>query len=512
MAIVTPIETPPGSRRRLRLSSPVTGEPLHEISVANVDDVRAALERARKAQPAWDELGVAGRVRHLRRALDHLVAKQDEFIDVIVRESGKPRSEALMMDVFAGCDALNYVAKRAPRLLRPEKRRLHGMLRLAKQLRVVYRPLGVVGVISPWNGPFILSLDPTIHALAAGNCVLLKPSEVTPLSGRLVGDLFEAVGLPEGVLQVLLGDGETGAALVESGVDKIAFTGSVATGRKVAQACARRLVPCTLELGGKDPMIVCEDADLDSAAGGAVAGAFLNTGQYCCGTERVYVVDSVADEFVRRVVERAGALRQGAEGEFDVGPLFWPHQLEVVEEHVADAFAKGARALVGGRRNPNLAGLYFEPTVLVDVTHEMKLMQEETFGPVLPILRVRDEDEAIRLANDSRYGLSANVWTRSKSHGVELANRIESGSVCVNDMALTYGAPEAPFGGIKESGVGHVHGDAAVRGYCHALPILIDRFGGRQVRSNYPYSFRRDAGMQRLIRLLFGTPIGRWLG
>src|SRR3990172_1929102 len=512
MAIVTPIETPPGGRRRLRLSSPATRESLHEISVANADDVRAALEHARKAQPAWDALGPEGRVRYLRRALAVLLAKQEEFIDVVVRESGKPRTEVLMMDIFSGCDALNYVAKRAPRWLRPEKRRLHGMLRLAKQLRIVYRPLGVVGVISPWNGPFILSLNPTIQALAAGNCVLLKPSEVTPLSGKLVGELFEAVDLPEGVLQVLLGDGETGAALVESGVDKISFTGSVATGRRVAEACGKRLLPCTLELGGKDPMIVCADADLDAAAGGAVAGAFLNTGQYCCGTERVYVLDAVADEFVRKVVERAGALRQGAAGEFDVGPLFWPRQLEIVEEHVADAFAKGARALVGGRRNPSLDGLYFEPTVVVGVTHGMRIMQEETFGPILPIMRVRDEEEAIRLANDSRYGLAANVWTRSRAHGVELARRIASGSVCVNDMAMTYGAPEAPFGGLKQSGVGFVNGEASVRGYCHALPILIDRFGGRQARGAYPYSFRRDAGLQRLIRFLYGTSLGRFLG
>jgi acyl-CoA reductase-like NAD-dependent aldehyde dehydrogenase len=387
MAIVTPIETPHGERRRLRLSSPATGEVLHEIGVANADDVRAALERARKAQPAWEALGAEGRVRYLRRALALLIAKQEEFIDVVVRESGKPRTEVLMMDIFSGCDSLHYVAKRAPRWLRPERRRLHGLMRIAKKLRIVYRPLGVVGVISPWNGPFILSLCPTIQALAAGNSVLLKPSEVTPLSGRLVGDLFEAVGLPEGVLQVLLGDGETGAALVEAGVDKISFTGSVPTGRKVAEACARHLVPCTLELGGKDPMIVCEDADLESAAGGAVAGAFLNAGQYCCGTERVYVVDSVADEFVRRVVERAGALRQGSEGEFDVGPLFWPRQLEIVEEHVRDALARGARALVGGRRNPSLPGLYFEPTVLVDVNHDMKVMQDETFGRPGPCRR-----------------------------------------------------------------------------------------------------------------------------
>src|SRR5215475_4606905 len=370
MAIVTAIETAPGERRRLSLSSPATGEFLHEIAVANADDVRAALERARKAQPAWDALGVDGRVRYLRRALDVLVARQDEFIDVIVRESGKPRTEVLMMDVFSGCDALHYVAKRAPRWLRAERRRLHGMLRLAKKLRVVYRPLGVVGVISPWNGPFILSLNPTIQALAAGNCVLLKPSEVTPLSGKLVGDLFEAVGLPEGVLQVLLGDGETGAALVESGVDKISFTGSVATGRRVAEACARQLVPCTLELGGKDPMIVCEDADLERAARGAVYGAFCNAGQVCTSTERVYVVDRVAEEFTRRVVQQTSELRQGAEGEFDVGPMIRSEQLAVVEEHIRDAVAKGARVLAGGRRNPSYPGLFFEPTVLDDVTHD----------------------------------------------------------------------------------------------------------------------------------------------
>jgi succinate-semialdehyde dehydrogenase/glutarate-semialdehyde dehydrogenase len=512
MAIVTPIETPPGERRRLRLSSPATGEPLHEITVANADDVRAAVERARKAQPAWAELGPERRVRYLRRALDALLAKQEEIVATVMRESGKPRTEALQMEVFAACDALNYWARRAPRWLRPRKRRLHGVLRFTKQLRIVYRPLGVIGVISPWNGPFILSLNPAVQALAAGNSVVIKPSEVTPHSGKLVADLFEAAGLPEGVLQVVLGDGETGAALIEAGIDKLAFTGSVTTGRKVAEACAKRLIPCVLELGGKDPMIVCEDADLDSAAGGAVAGGFLNTGQYCCGTERVYVVDEVADEFVRKVVERAGALRQGASGEFDVGPLFWPRQLEIVEEHVQDALAKGARALVGGRRNPALAGLYFEPTVLVDVTHDMKVMREETFGPVLAIVRVRDEEEALRLANDSRYGLSANVWTRSRRHGVELAGRIESGSVCVNDMAVTFGVPEAPFGGLKQSGIGVANGDAGVRSFCHALPIIIDRFGGRQTRDAYPYSFAKDAVLQRVIRFLFGTTFGRWLG
>jgi acyl-CoA reductase-like NAD-dependent aldehyde dehydrogenase len=510
MALVRPIDTPEGARRRLEIASPVSLEPIAEIEVQNADDVAEAVRRARAAQPGWAERSVGERVSYMRRALRVLLQRQDEFIEVLLAESGKTRTEALMIEIFAGCDALSHWSNQAERLLRPERRPLHGMLRLMKSLRIVYRPLGVVGVVSPWNGPFILSLNPTVQALLAGNAVVVKPSEVTPGSGLLLAKLFEAAEFPDNVVTVLTGDGETGAALVEAGVDKIAFTGSVATGRKVAEACARKLIPCTLELGGKDAMIVCEDANIDLAAGGAIAGAFMNTGHYCCGTERVYAVDSIADEFIGRVVERTGKLRQGGEGEFDIGAIFWPRQLEIIEEHVADAVARGAKLLAGGRRNPALRGLYYEPTVLTAVTHEMRIMREETFGPVLPVMRVRDEEEAIRLANDSSYGLSGTVWTRNKQRGIEIAQRIESGSVCINDMAVTYGAQEAPFGGRKHSGVGHVNGDGP-RGYCHAQPILIDRLGGRQVAATYPYSLKRDKRMQKTIRFLWGTSLGRWL-
>jgi succinate-semialdehyde dehydrogenase/glutarate-semialdehyde dehydrogenase len=341
--------------------------------------------------------------------------------------------------------------------------------------------------------------------------VLLKPSEVTPFSAQLLAEIFEQAGLPEGVLQVLTGDGETGAALCEVGVDKLAFTGSAATGRKVAQACARQLIPCTLELGGKDPMIVCGDADIESAAAGAIAGAYMNTGQYCCGTERVYVVESVADAFIEEVVKRAAALRQGDRGESDVGAIFWPRQMEIIESHMADAVAKGGTVRVGGRRNPNLEGLFFEPTVLTDVTHDMQIMVDETFGPIVPIMRVKDEEEAIRLANDSHYGLGATIWTSDKFKAIRLAQQIQAGSVCINDMTVTYGCLEAPFGGRKSSGVGQINGVNGLRGYCHQLPVIVDRFKGKNSRSFYPFSTKKDEMLQRIIRYLFGTSLGRWL-
>jgi len=511
MAIVTPIDVAPGARRRLAIASPATGEPIGEIEVQNASDVRAALERARKAQPAWAALSVEERARYVTRALGLLVEKQDRIVEVVVRESGKPATEARMMEIFAACDSMTYWAKRAPRLLRTERVPLHGLLRFTKKLEIAYRPLGVVGVISPWNGPVILSLDPTVQALLAGNAVLLKPSEVTPFSGRIVADLFREAGLPEGVLELLVGDGETGAALCEAGVDKISFTGSVATGRRVALACAERLIPCTLELGGKDAMIVCADADLDAAAGGALAGGFLNAGQFCCGTERVYVVEEVADRFIQKVVERTRALRQEASGEFDVGAMFWPRQLEIVAKQVDEAVAGGAQVLVGGRKNPRLKGYYYEPTVIVGVRSDMSLMRDENFGPVLPIVRVRDLDEAIARANETRYGLGANVWTRDAKLAGEIARRIDSGSVCINDLTMTYGVTEAPFGGRKESGVGHVHGRDGIRGYSQALPIIRDRWGGRQAATHYPYSEAKDQGMKKLIRFLFGTPLARWL-
>jgi acyl-CoA reductase-like NAD-dependent aldehyde dehydrogenase len=515
MAIVESIEAPGGitngsaGGRRVRLSSPVTHEAIGEIKVATAIDVRAAVLIARAAQKDWEAIGYDARAKYMRAALKILLRRQEEFMDVIIRETGRSRVETIMMEMFAACDSLAYYAKNARKILKDRKVPMH--LLKTKKLLVTYRALGVVGIITPWNGPFILSLNPTVQALMAGNAVILKPSEVTPFSGRLVADLFREAGLPDGVLTVLEGDGETGAALVDGGVDKISFTGSVRTGRKIGEACGRNLIPCTLELGGKDPMIVCADADMERAVNGAVFGAFMNTGQYCCSTERIYVMESIAEEFTRRVVEKVKTLKQGTSGDFDLGPMIWPPQLEVIERHVADAVARGAKLLTGGKRNTAVGDLFYEPTVLIDVTHDMLIMKDETFGPILPIMRVASEDEALRLANDSPYGLCANVWTKDEKKAIALARRIESGSICVNDCAVTYGAAEAPFGGRKASGVGQVNGETGMRGYAYATPVIIERFNPKEEQIWYPYTTAKGQLLQKIMRWVWGTPLGRFM-
>ena len=512
MSIYEPIASD-DSRRHLQLRSPVSLEPTGELVCANAEDVAAAIARARAAQPAWAATGMRERAAIVQRALHLVLEMQDEIIDTVVAETGKARTDAMSMEIFSVADSLCYYAKNAEKFLRPRKRRVHGLLGLVKQLRIVYKPLGVVGLITPWNGPFVLVMNQAAQALLAGNTVVAKGSEVTPFSARLAATIFTRAGLPEGVLQVLLGDGETGAAIVNGGVDKVSFTGSVATGRKVAEACASQLIPCTLELGGNDAMIVCADADLDRAADGAWLGSCMNTGHYCCGTERIYVVEQVYDEFLQRVLDKGKHLRQGQQygWEEDIGAVFWDRQLAIIEAHVEDARAKGANILMGGRRNPELPGLYYEPTVITGVDNSMDIMRLETFGPILCIQKVAGEDEAIALANDSEFGLNGNVWTQDKDKGYRLAAAIDTGSCSVNDMALSYGIPAAPFGGRKHSGLGQVNGKKGLRGYCHEMPIVIDRFGGK-MQNAYPYSAKNAEGMKKLMDFLWvKTPLGRWL-
>jgi succinate-semialdehyde dehydrogenase/glutarate-semialdehyde dehydrogenase len=512
MSLYEPIEST-DSRRHLQLRSPVTLEPIGELVCANADDVAAAIRKAREAQPAWAAMPMKARAAIVERALKIVLARQDEIIDTVIKETGKARTDAMSMEVFSVADQLCYYAKNAEKFLAPHKRKVHGLMGLMKQLRIVYKPLGVVGLITPWNGPFVLVMNQACQAMLAGNTVVAKGSEVTPFSAKLAEDIFREAGLPEGVLQVLLGDGDTGAAIVRGGVDKVSFTGSVATGRKVAVACAEQLIPVTLELGGNDAMIVCADADLDRAADGAWVGSCMNTGHYCCGTERIYVVKEVYDEFLQKVLEKGKGLRQGQQHGWDedIGAVFWDRQMAIIEAHVEDARAKGATILMGGRRNPELPGLYYEPTVITEVDNSMDIMQLETFGPVLCIQKVDSEEEALQLANDSEFGLNGNVWTQDKDKGYRLASAIDTGSCSVNDMAMSYGIPAAPFGGKKNSGVGQVNGKKGLRGYTHEMPIVIDRFGGK-MQNGYPYSAKSAEGMKKLMDFLWvKTPIGKWM-
>jgi acyl-CoA reductase-like NAD-dependent aldehyde dehydrogenase len=508
MAIVKPLKTGPNGRRQLQLLSPATLEPIGTIECMTPDDVRAIVAQARKAQPAWAALTFEQRGAYMLEALEILLAKQDDFITIIEREGPKPRLDVVQMDIFPVCDALGFYAKNAGRFLQTQKVELHGVLAMTKDLYIMHKPMGVAAIISPWNGPFVLAIVPAIQALMAGNTVVVKPSSVTPMSGKLVEDLFTMAGVPEGVVSVIIGDSQSGQALLEADIDKVTFTGSVSVGRHVAKTCAERLIPCTLELGGKDAMIICADANLNNAAGGAVAGCFINTGQYCCGTERVYVVESVADEFITNVVERTAKLRQATSGDFDVGTLFTPEQLETVEQHVADAVAKGAKVLIGGRRNPHLKGLYYEPTVLVNVNNDMLVMTEETFGPVMPIVRVTDADEALRLANDSVFGLSSSVWTENIDKGLDLARRMSSGSTNINDMAVTFGVCEAPFGGVRHSGIGRSNGEYGLKGYCNVHPVIVDKTSGSITADMYPTSEQKAREMQETCRMIFGAASG----
>ncbi|MBX3280497.1 MAG: aldehyde dehydrogenase family protein [Acidobacteria bacterium] len=506
-------------RSSIEICSPSTLEKIGEAPVYTPDEVRAAVERGRKAATVWSGMRFAERRRILLDARQRLLDRSEEVIRLICNEAGKPRFEAVTMEVAYCVDALTFYAKQARRFLQPQRVSPH--LLKTKKVTVRYVPRGVVGIIAPWNFPLVMTLGEAVPALAAGNAVIIKPSEWTPLTALLGAEIlretFKAHGLPEDLLQVVTGYGETGGALVDE-ADMIAFTGSVRTGKLIAERAARRLVPVSLELGGKDPMIVLKDADLERASSAAVWGAFMNSGQVCISVERVYVEDAVAEDFTRRVVEKTLALRQGRDvdaqddaSRVDVGAMTFPKQIETVEQHVRDAVARGAKVLAGGRRAPDLPGRYYEPTVLADVDHSMQIMQDETFGPVLPIMRVRNEQEALQLANDSRYGLNASVWTGDRSRGEDLAARVEAGSVCVNDVITGVAVTDAPFGGVKESGSGRRHGAPGIRRFTTEQVIVSDRFGLKREMIWYPYTAKGEKLMRRVLASIFSSGLGRKL-
>lgn len=471
---------------------PSTGELLGEFPISSPQDVQAAVQRAQDAFPAWRDIGLDARLEALD-ALRNVIARNgEEYARRISQDTGKPLGDSLLTELMTIPMFIDFYKKHAKKTLGRQKRE-SSILFPGKTHYVEYFPMGVIGVISPWNFPFQLAVIPMISALIAGNTVVLKPSEVTPITGEVIRECFAAIGLPPGVVEVVQGDGSTGAALVDANIDKVFFTGSLQTGKRVMAAAAKKPIPVELELGGKDAMIVCHDANLKRAAKAAVWGGFVNCGQMCVSVERLFVVEEVYEEFLELVKNEVDSLRFGSPSEdADIGPLTSGAQRDIVQKHVESAIKEGAAVLSGGQAVAR-DGHFFEPTLIVNVRPDMTIYKEETFGPVLPVIRVADEEEAIRLANDHIYGLTGSVWTSDIERGLSLASRMESGQCSINDLVTSVGNPILPFGGVKGSGFGRYHGVEGLIAFSHQRAILVDRGWLKSEPFWFPYAGKYDS-------------------
>lgn len=495
--------------------NPATGEVIGEYAIATAEDVQAAIARARVAQGAWARVPLPKRVAVVRRFIDLLAEQKEAVAATISAEAGKPRVEALLTEVMVVLDAARFCAENAFRVMREEPLP-HGNLAMkTKRGRLVPEAVGVIGIIAPWNYPFSIPATETLAALAMGNAVVLKPSELTPNSALKLAELLHAAGIPEDALQVVTGYGAAGAALIASDVDKIVFTGSVATGKRVAVAAAERLIPCVLELGGKDAMVVLEDADVDVASSAAVWGGLMNAGQTCISVERCYVHRAIYRPFVQAVARKIEALKVGngcADGTC-VGPMISTRQLEIVESLVEDARAHGAEVVAGGKRLPELGEQFYAPTLLTGVRHDMRIMKEELFGPVIPVMSFASDDEAVALANDSEFGLSASVWSGNSARGERVARRIKAGAVMVNDLLTTFGISEAPHGGAKSSGIGRTHGLMGLREMVTQKYLDVEMLPRMKKLWWFGYSERFEKQMHGFVDMLFAPGVaGRALG
>ena len=499
------------SESRIEIRSPATGEPIGSVPVSTPADVARAAAKARAAQIEWSQRTLEERCNVLKQVKNTIIDRTDDLCDLLSKEQGKPKIEAMVHEVVNLVDLIHYYTNEAHRILAPEPIPLHLLKHRASYLH--WAPRGVIGVIGPWNFPFNICTAPTVVALIAGNGVVIKPSEFTPLIQELAKEIFVQGGVPEDLIQVVHGYGETGSAVIDN-VDMIEFTGSVATGRKVAAQCGERLIPCVTELGGKAAALVLADANIERTASALAWGGFANCGQVCASVERVLVHRSLLPALLDKLVPKVTALKPGNTQEdvsIQIGPLNNRRQRDIVQSRVDDAIAKGAKALVGGKPIDG-PGNFFEPTLLVDVTTDMDIMNHETFGPVLPIMAMDDEDEMIAEANRSHLGLLAYVFSKDTERAREIAEKIEAGTVMVNDVLSTHGMPETPWGGVKASGVGHTHGDDSMRHMCQQRHVNYDRLPPmRKEIYWYPYGPSLYSIVKRVMGVFFGTGLARRL-
>jgi acyl-CoA reductase-like NAD-dependent aldehyde dehydrogenase len=489
--------------------NPATGAVRARIAATPLAAVPDLFRRSRAAQAEWAARSLRERSNVLRDLQGRIFDAREPIVDTISQETGKPRVEAIFAELALSLDTAGFLARQARRWLRAEHVPHHNLALKAKSGWIEYEPHGIVTVISPWNYPFAIPISQAMAAVVAGNAVLLKPSELAPATGALVGELFRRAGCPEGVVEVVQGAGEIGAALVDAGPDKVFFTGSVATGKQIAEACARKLIPSVLELGGKDAMIVLADADLDVASSAAVWGGFTNCGQACLSVERIYVEEPIANRFTELCVEKTRKLRLGpfSDRDADIGPMIHLRQLERVEEQLRDATARGAKILTGGRRRADLGPAFLEPAVVVNVDHSMRLMREETFGPVIAIRAVASAEEACQMANDSSFALSASVWTRDSAQAKRIASRLRAGSVMINDVASYYGITEAPHGGRGDSGWGRSHSRLGLLEMVQVKYVDVDRLPGLPKSWWFGYGGELAASAGRFVEAMFAR---RW--
>jgi acyl-CoA reductase-like NAD-dependent aldehyde dehydrogenase len=478
--------------------NPSNGDVVASYPVHDATDVHDAVDRARIAAQWWSGIGFAGRAERLRRWAGVLTRRMAQLADVVYTETGKPHSDG-QLEIVLAIEHIAWAGKHARKILGPQ-RRSPGLLMANYAATVEYEPLGVVGVIGPWNYPVFTPMGSIAYALAAGNAVVFKPSEYSPGVGAWLVRSFADVVPEQPVLQLITGYGETGAALCRSGVDKLAFTGSAATGKRVMMACAETLTPVVIEGGGKDSLLVDADANIDEAADAAVWGGMFNAGQTCVGVERVYVHERVHDEFVAKVLAKASDLRAGSDSAAKLGPITMPKQLDVIREHIADALSKGGQALLGGV--DSVGERFVQPTVLVDVPEDSKAVTDETFGPTITIARVRDMDEAIAKANATRYGLGNTVF--AKRDGMAIARRLRSGMVAVNSVISFAGIPSLPFGGVGESGFGRIHGPDGLREFARSKAIARPRFRAPLQLTTFTRAAKTDKLVAKLVTVLHG--------